>query len=92
MILFKKTCEKCKTIKTVKRLKTSKEFFDKLEELKKLSASDDYECVGDNNPTDTIRHWPQDGLWHKIRCKKCGALYTVWYDTFRSKGSFKKGK
>ena len=92
MILFKKTCDMCKTIKMVKSLKTTEEFFDILEELKKLSESDDYEYVGGNTPADTIKNWPQDGLWYRIRCKNCGAIYTLWYDTFRNKGSFKKGK
>ena len=92
MIPFKKTCDKCKTIKTVKLLKTTKEFFDILEELKKLSESDDYEYVGGNTPADTIKNWPQDGLWYRSRCKNCGAIYSWWYDTLRNNGSFKKGK
>ena len=92
MILFKKTCDKCRTIKTVKSFKTTEEFFAILEELKKLSASDDYEYVGGNNPADTIRYWPQDGLWYRIKCKKCGAIFTVYYDIFWRSGCFKKGK
>ena len=92
MILFKKTCDICKTIKIVKSLKTTEEFFDIFEELKKLSESENYEYAGGNNPADTIRYWPQDGLWYRIRCKNCGAIYTLWYDAFKGKGYFKKGK
>ena len=82
----------CKTIKMVKSLKTTEEFFDILKELKKLSESDDYEYVGGNTPADTIKNWLQDGLWYRIRCKNCGAVYTLWYDAFKGKGYFKKGK
>ena len=92
MILFKKTCDQCKTIKTVKAFKTTKEFFAIFEELKMLVASENYEYAGGNNPTDTIRYWYLDGLWYRIKCKHCGAVYTLWYDTLRNKGSFKKGK
>ena len=92
MILFKKICDMCKTIKMVKSLKTTEEFFDMLEELKKLSESDDYEYVGGNTPADTIKNWPQDGLWYRIKCKHCDATFTLWYDTYKGKGSFKKGK
>ena len=60
MIPFKKTCDKCKTIKTVKSLKTTEEFFDILEELKRLLVSENYEYAGGNNPADTIKNWPQD--------------------------------
>ena len=90
MILFQKPCDKCKTIKTVKSFNTTKEFFAILEEMKTLLTSDSYEYAGGNNPADTIRYWPQDGLWYRIRCKNCDTLYTLWYDTFSSKGSFKK--
>ena len=92
MILFKKTCDMCKTIKTVKSLKTTEEFFAILEELKRLLVSENYEYAGGNNPADTIKNWPQDGLWYRIKCKNCGAIYTLWYDAFKGKGYFKKGK
>ena len=85
---IQKTCDKCRTVKTVKLLKTTKEFFDILEELKKLSASDGYEYVGGNNPADTIMHWTQDGLWYRIKCKSCGATLTLWYDAYHGNGSF----
>lgn len=92
MILFQKSCNKCKTIKTVKSLKTTQEFFAILEKMKMLLASDSYEYVGGNNPADTIKYWAQDGLWYRIKCKHCGAIFTLWYNTFDSKGHFKKGK
>lgn len=92
MILFKRSCDRCKNIKTVKVFKTTEEFFAISEELKRLLASENYEYAGGNNPADTIKNWPQDGLWYRIKCKKCGAIYTLWYDTFRNEGSFKKGK
>ena len=92
MIPFKKTCDKCKTIETVKSLKTTEEFFAILEELKRLLVSENYEYAGGNNPADTIKNWPQDGLWYRIKCKNCGAIQTLWYDAFKGKGYFKKGK
>ena len=92
MMFFKRSCDRCKNLKTVKSLKTTQEFFVILEELKKLSASDNFEYTGGNTPADTIKNWPQDGLWYRIKCKNCGAIYTLWYDTFKGEGCFKKGK
>lgn len=92
MILFKKACDRCQTIKMVKSLKTTEEFFAILEELKRLLVSENYEYAGGNHPADTVKNWPQDGLWHRIKCKHCGTVYTLWYDTFKGKGCFKKGK
>ena len=92
-MLFKKMCEECINIKGVKRIKTTEEFFTILEEIKKsLLESGNYEYVGGNSPEETIKRWPQDGLWHRIRCKSCGTYFTLWYDTFGGKGYFKKGK
>ena len=92
MMFFQKSCDSCKDLKTPKSLKTTQEFFAVLEELKKLSESDNFKYAGGNNPADTIKNWPQDGLWYRIKCKNCGAIYTLWYDIFKGKGSFKKGK
>ncbi len=92
MILFKKNCDKCKSIKIVRSVKTTEEFFAILEELKRLLISEDYEYAGGNNPADTIKNWPQDGLWYRIKCKKCGTIFTLYYDIFMGKGCFKKGK
>ena len=90
MIFPKKSCDRCKNIKTAKSIKTTEEFFAILEELNRLLLSDNYEYAGGNNPADTIKYWSQDGLWYRIKCKNCGAIYTLWYDTFGSQGSFKK--
>ncbi len=93
MLLKKsKMCDKCKNINTVKRIKTVQEYFAIFEDVQSLLASENYECVGGNNPTETIRYWSQDGLWYSVRCKKCGTQFSLWYDTFMNKGSFKKGK
>ena len=60
--------------------------------MKTLLSSERYEYAGGNNPVDTIRYWPQDGLWYRIKCKDCGSYFTLWYDTLDEKGHFKKGK
>ena len=73
-------------------IKYTLDFFDILEELKTPLANDGYEYAGGNDPADTIRYWPQDGLWYRIKCKDCGSCFTLWYDTFGGKGHFKKEK
>ena len=88
----KKSCNKCKKIEIIKSIKSTDEFFDILQEIKQLLADEDYEFIGGNNPDETVKQWPQDGLWYRIKCKNCGAIYTLWYDTFKGKGYFKKGK
>jgi hypothetical protein len=92
MMFFKRSCDKCKNLKAAKSLKTIQDFFAILEELEKLSATDNFEYAGGNAPADTIKNWPQDGLWYRIKCKNCDAIYTLWYDVFNNKGCFKKGK
>ena len=92
MNFFKKSCDKCKKIETIKHIKSTNEFFDILQEIKRLLAEGDYEYLGGNNPSQTIKLWSQDGLWYRIKCKRCGAAFTLWYNTFKGKGTFKKGK
>ena len=92
MNFFKRSCNKCKKIEAVKHINSTEEFFDILQEIKLLLADGDYEYVGGNIPDETIKRWPQDGLWYRIKCKICGATFTLWYDTFKGKGSFGKGK
>ena len=92
MIFFKSSCDRCKNLKTVKSFETTEEFFATLEELKRLLVSESYQYAGGNNPADTIKYWPQDGLWYRIKCGNCGATFTLFFDTFKNKGYFKKGK
>ena len=92
MILFEKLCDACRNIKTVKHIESTDEFFAILQEVKMLLANGNYEYIGGNDPAVSIKHWPQDGLWYRVKCKNCGAFFTVWYDTVSGKGHFKKGK
>ena len=88
----KKLCKDCKSVNTVKLIKDTKEFFNILEQLENLIDSGNYYCDGNNNPKDTMKFNIQDDLWYRIKCKKCGTIFTLWYDTFKSKGNFKRGK
>lgn len=92
MNFFKKLCNECQKLEAVKYIKSSDEFFDILQKLKRLLADGNYEYVGGNAPEETVKQWSQDGLWYRIKCKSCGAIFTLWYDTFEGKGYFKKGK
>ena len=92
MNFFKKACNKCKKIEVVKHINSTEEFFDILHNIERLVVDEDYEYVGGNDPDETVKWWPQDGLWYRIKCKSCGAIFTLWYDTFKGKGSFRKGK
>ena len=92
MNIFKRLCDKCKKLESVKHIGSTDVFFDILQKLKRLLDEGDYEYAGGNNPADTIKYWPQDGLWYRIKCKDCGTIFTLWYDTFKGKGSFRKGK
>lgn len=92
MNIFRRYCDECKNIGTIKRINSTDEFFDILHKIKILVVNEHYEYVGGNNPEETIKHWPQDGLWYRIKCNNCGTTFTLWYDTFRGKGYFRKGK
>lgn len=92
MNFFKKACNKCKKIEVVKHINSTEEFFDILHNIERLVVDEDYEYVGGNVSDETVKWWPQDGLWYRIKCKSCGATFTLWYDTFKCKGSFRKGK
>ena len=92
MIFFKRLCNECQKLEAVKYIKSTDEFFDILQKLKCLLSDGNYEYVGGNVPEKTVKQWPQDGLWYRIKCKSCGAIFTLWYDTFGGKGYFKKGK
>ena len=87
-----KICDNCKHIGITQRIKTVEEFFVILDDLEKLVANGEYEYDGGNDPRKTIRYWSQDGLWYRVRCKKCGTRLRLWYDTFLSRGYFKKEK
>ncbi len=92
MIFFKRLCNECQKLEAVRHIKSTDEFFDILQKLKRLLSDGNYEYVGGNVPEKTVKQWPQDGLWYRIKCKSCGAIFTLWYDTFGGKGYFKKGK
>ena len=92
MNVFKKLCYKCKEIEPIRKINSVENFFDVLQKMKQLINDGSYEYIGGNNPEETIKKWPQDGLWYRIKCKNCGAIFTLYYDIFIGKGSFKKGK
>lgn len=98
MIFFKKTkmCDNCKDIKTIKRISGSEEYLAILENMKALLLSEKYEMFASNHPIDAVidenGYWVDDGIWHTIRCKECGMLFTCSVDTYHGFGSFKKGK
>ena len=92
MCIFRRLCDDCKNTKTIKHISSTDEFFDVLQKIKLLVVDGHYEYIGGNNPKETINRWSQDGLWYRIKCNRCGTIFTLWYDTFKGKGSFKKGK
>ena len=93
MGVFRRSCDNCKNIEIIKHINNTDEFFDILQKIKLLVVNGHYEYDGGNNPEETIKYWPQDGLWYRIKCKHCGATFTLWYDVInKGKGSFKKGK
>ena len=92
MMLFEKLCSECKNIETINHIQNVSDFFIILQEMKLLVENDNCEYIGGNNPEKTIKQWSQDGLWYRIKCKKCGTIFTLYYDIFVDKGCFKKGK
>ena len=89
-------CDRCRKIKTVKQIKSEEEYLTILEGIKKLLSNEKYDMVANNCPIDVVKtedgYWADDGIWHTIKCKDCGAFFTCSVDTYHGFGSFRRDK
>ena len=90
------TCENCDEIRLVKLFRSSYEYMQCINYIKSLISSGGFELVEGNCSFDEIKDkdgcWLDDIIYHVIKCKKCGQVYSCSCNTYRGGGGFMKGR
>lgn len=64
--------------------------------IKELLNSGNFEMIEQNCELDHVKdengHWTADIIFHAIRCKSCGQVFTCSVNTYHGRGYFKKGR
>lgn len=89
------TCDNCGNIRLVKLFRSPYEYLQCVEYIKGLIADGGFELIEGNCPLDKVKDedgWADDVIYHAIKCKKCGQVYSCCCNTYRGGGSFMKGR
>lgn len=89
-------CDNCSDIGLIKLFRSPYEYLQCVEYIKALIAEGGFELVTGNCPLDEVKDkdgcWADDIIYHVIRCKKCGQIYSCSVNTYRDGGAFQKGR
>ncbi len=89
------TCDNCGDIRLVKLFRSPYEYLQCVEYIKDLIAEGGFELLEGNCSLDEVKDdngWADDIIYHAIRCKKCGQVYSCCCNTYRGGGSFGRGR
>ena len=88
-------CENCGDIKLIKLFRSPYEYLQCVEYIKELISDGGFDLVEGNCPLDNVKNtngWADDIIYHVIRCRKCGQVYSCCVNTYRGGGAFQKGR
>ena len=89
-------CNSCSNIILKASFYSPKDYEKCLSYIKKLLQSGNFEVVEKNCEIDRVKdendHWVDDIIFHTIKCKSCGQVFTCSVNTYRGSGCFKKGR
>lgn len=90
------TCDNCGEIRLVKLFRSPYEYLQCIKYIKALIADGRFEFVEGNCPLDEVKDkdgcWADDIIYHVIKCRTCGQVYSCCCNTYRGGGSFEKGR
>lgn len=94
--MSKTTCESCNDIRLVRLFRSPYEYLQCIGYIKELIAGGGFELAEGNCSLDEVKDnngcWADDIIYHVIRCKECGQVFSCCCNTYRGGGGFKKGR
>lgn len=82
----------CSNVELAPAFASPRDYEATITHIQSLLQTGNFELVGGNCPIGAHFNengcWRDDILWHSIRCKTCGRVYTCWVDTYHGHGKF----
>lgn len=89
------TCDNCSDIGLVKLFRSPSEYLKCIGYIKELIADGGFELIEGSCALDEVKDkngcWADDIIYHVVKCRKCGQVYSCRCNTYRGGGGFGKG-